>query len=114
VKMGLEAEGKGVEAVGAVMTGELCGCFNTKREGALYIKKVVSTIFEDTKFFDIYCTFKNNSYVDKDPLSFAATNWLASAKFISEEYKNVIFVDIGSTTTDVIPVVEGKIKAKKN
>ena len=51
--------------------------------------------------------------MDKEPLSFSATNWLASAQFLAEEYKNVIFVDIGSTTTDVIPLVEGKIKAKK-
>ncbi|MEA2032232.1 MAG: hydantoinase/oxoprolinase family protein [Euryarchaeota archaeon] len=113
VKRRLEAEGKGIEAVGVVMTGELCGCFNTKREGVLYIKNAVTDMFENAKFFDSYCTFKNNSYVDKDPLSFAATNWLASAKFISREYKNVIFVDIGSTTTDVIPIVEGKVKAKR-
>ena len=113
VKRGLEAEGKGIEAVGAVMTGELCGCFNTKREGVLYIKKAVATMFENAKFFDADCAFKNSSSVDKDPLSFAATNWLASAKFISEDYKNAIFVDIGSTTTDVIPIADGKIKAKR-
>ncbi|HJH25632.1 MAG TPA: hypothetical protein C5S37_02415 [Methanophagales archaeon] len=111
VKRGLE--GEGIRGTGAVMTGELCGCFNTKREGVLYIKSAVSNIFENAKFFDIYCTFKNSSSVDKEPHSFAATNWLASAKFISRGYKNVIFVDIGSTTTDVIPIVEGKVKAKR-
>jgi probable H4MPT-linked C1 transfer pathway protein len=59
------------------------------------------------------CAFKSSSYVDKDPLSFAATNWLASAKLVSEQYKNAIFVDVGSTTTDVIPIVGGEIKAKR-
>ncbi|GAH75969.1 unnamed protein product, partial [marine sediment metagenome] len=49
----------------------------------------------------------------KDPLSFASTNWLASAKFISGQYGDAIFVDVGSTTTDVIPVVGGEIKAKR-
>ena len=111
VKRGLE--GEGIRGVGAVMTGELCGCFNTKREGVLYIKRAVSNIFENAKFFDMDCNFKNSSSVDEEPLSFAATNWLASAKLLSKEYKNVIFVDIGSTTTDVIPIMEGKIKAKK-
>lgn len=111
VKRGLG--GERIRRTGAVMTGELCGCFNTKREGVLYIKNAVFDIFESAKFCDIYCTFRNNSYVDKNPLSFAATNWLASAKFLSEEYKNVIFIDIGSTTTDVIPIVEGKVKAKR-
>jgi hypothetical protein len=113
VKRGLEAEGKRINAVGAVMTGELCGCFYTKRAGVLYITEEVSDIFENTKFFNSDCGFKSKSSVDKAPLSFAATNWLASAQFLSEEYKNAIFVDIGSTTTDVIPIVGGKIKAKK-
>jgi probable H4MPT-linked C1 transfer pathway protein len=111
--MTLEAEGKGIKAVGVVITGELCGCFSTKREGVLYIKRAVSNMFEDTKFFDIYCNFKNSSSADKDSLSIAATNWLASAKFLSKEHKDAIFVDIGSTTTDVIPIVDGKIKAKR-
>jgi len=112
VKRGLAAEGKGINAVGAVMTGELCGCFHTKRAGVLYITEEVSNMFWDAKFFNSDCAFKSKSSVDKAPLSFAATNWLASAQFLSEEYKNAIFVDIGSTTTDVIPIVRGKIKAK--
>lgn len=103
----------GIEAVGVVMTGELCDCFATKREGVLHIKSAVSDTFKNAKFFDLMCTFKSSSYVDKDPLSFAATNWLASAKLVSEQYKNAIFVDVGSTTTDVIPVVGGEIKAKR-
>jgi len=103
----------GIEAVGVVMTGELCDCFATKREGVLHIKSAVSDTFKNAKFFDRMCTFKSSSYVDKDPLSFAATNWLASAKLVSEQYKNAIFVDVGSTTTDVIPIVGGEIKAKR-
>ena len=103
----------GIEAVGVVMTGELCDCFATKREGVLHIKSAVSDTFKNAKFFDLMCTFKSSSYVDKDPLSFAATNWLASAKLVSEQYKNAIFVDVGSTTTDVIPIVGGEIKAKR-
>jgi len=105
--------GERIEAVGVVMTGELCDCFETKREGVLYIKKAVSDTFTDAKFFNRGCAFKNGSDVDKDPLSFASTNWLASAKFISEQYGDAIFVDVGSTTTDVIPIVRGEIKAER-
>ena len=42
-------------------------------------KKTVSTMFWGANFFDADCAFKNSSSVDKEPLSFAATNWLASA-----------------------------------
>ena len=103
-----------IVSAGAVMTGEICGCFETKREGVSYIKKAVCKMFNDVKFLDNRCLFKNSSDLDKDPASFASTNWLASAKFIAEEYKDVIFVDIGSTTTDVIPIKDGKIKARRS
>ena len=103
-----------IASAGAVMTGEICGCFETKGEGVSYIKKAVCKTFNDVKFLDNRCLFKNSSDVDRDPLSFASTNWLASAKFIADEYKDVIFVDIGSTTTDVIPIKNGRIKAGRS
>jgi probable H4MPT-linked C1 transfer pathway protein len=105
--------GTELETVGAVMTGELSDCFETKREGVLYIKDALSTTFEAPKFFNRNCDFKDEPAVDKDPLSFASTNWLASAKLIAAQYNDAIFVDIGSTTTDVIPLAGGEIKAKR-
>jgi len=105
--------GTEIEVVGVVMTGELSDCFETKREGVLHIKHTLSATFDAPKFFDVNCTFKDGSVVDKDPLAFAATNWLASSKLIAEQYQDAIFVDIGSTTTDVIPIVGGEIKAQR-
>ena len=105
--------GTEIEAVGAVMTGELSDCFETKREGVLHIKHALSATFEAPKFLDVNCTFKESSEVDRAPLSFAATNWLASSKLIAEQYQDVVFVDIGSTTTDVIPIVGSEIKAQR-
>jgi probable H4MPT-linked C1 transfer pathway protein len=105
--------GAEVEAVGAVMTGELSDCFDTKRDGVLHIKHALATAFEAPLFFDTHCTFKDGFVVDKDPLSFAATNWLASATLVAEQYQDAIFVDIGSTTTDVIPIVSGEVQARK-
>ena len=105
--------GSEIEAVGVVMTGELSDCFDSKRDGVSHIKHALATTFTAPLFFDKNCTFKDGSAVDKDPLAFAATNWLASALFIAEQYHDTIFVDIGSTTTDVIPIVNGAIKARK-
>lgn len=103
-----------IVSTGAVMTGEICGCFETKGEGVSYIKKAVCKTFNDVKFLDNRCLFNNSYDVDRDPVSFASTNWIASAMFIADEYKDVIFVDIGSTTTDVIPIKNGEIKAKRS
>ncbi|MBN1454758.1 MAG: H4MPT-linked C1 transfer pathway protein [Methanomicrobia archaeon] len=104
--------GAELEAIGAVMTGELSDCFATRREGVLFIADAVATTFEDPRFFDHDGQFRARSAVETDPLAFAATNWLASAMFVAQEYRDAIFVDIGSTTTDVIPIIDGVVRAQ--
>lgn len=39
---------------------------------------------------------------------FSAANWSASARYLGRVHGNIIFVDTGSTTTDIIPVRDGK------
>ena len=94
--------GEKVEAVGVVMTGELCDCFRTKREGVRYIESVVRSAFPEALFFDKDGCFRNVSTGDE--LSFASTNWLASAMLVRSMFGETLFVDVGSTTTDIIPV----------
>jgi probable H4MPT-linked C1 transfer pathway protein len=43
------------------------------------------------------------------PLDFAAVNWLASAQWIALEYPNCLLVDVGSTTTDILPILDGRV-----
>jgi hypothetical protein len=105
--------GSELDAVGAVMTGELSDCFDSRRDGVLYIKEALASTFNSVLFFDLTGTFQDASAVDRDPLAFAASNWLASATLVAEQYPDTIFVDIGSTTTDVIPIVSGQIQARK-
>jgi hypothetical protein len=47
-----------------------------------------------------------------EPLKFSASNWVASVLFLKNEFKEFIFVDMGSTTTDIIPV-KGDVLADK-
>jgi len=112
----LEDTGMDIEGVGVVMTGELCDCFRTRREGVLKIRDMASTIFEgvEVEYLDRSGIFRHGEAIEEDPLAFASTNWLASAKLVSMTHRDVIFVDCGSTTTDVIPIVGGEIKAKRS
>jgi probable H4MPT-linked C1 transfer pathway protein len=87
------------------MTGELCDCFATKREGVAFIldalpkgmpAKVWST---EAKFVDV-------DEARTKPLAVAAANWHALATFAGR-YAPVgdsLLIDIGSTTTDIIPL----------
>lgn len=105
--------GAELDAVGAVMTGELSDCFATRREGVLFIADALAATFDDPQFFDRSGRFQARSTVETNPLAFAATNWLASATLVAQEYCDAIFVDIGSTTTDVIPIVDGAVSAQR-
>lgn len=55
---------------------------------------------------------KNTDGVRANPLSAAAANWIATASIASRISEDCIFVDTGSTTTDIIPVKNGKECAK--
>ncbi|KXU83539.1 H4MPT-linked C1 transfer pathway protein [Paraburkholderia monticola] len=41
----------------------------------------------------------------------ASANWLATASWVATRMVNALLVDIGSTTTDIIPIVDGRVAA---
>jgi probable H4MPT-linked C1 transfer pathway protein len=43
------------------------------------------------------------------PLDFAASNWLAAALWIARQNPDCLYVDVGSTTTDILPIVGGQV-----
>lgn len=91
------------EKVGVVITGELADCFPDKETGISYIIGAVNNAFSDAYFFD-----NNGVFTKEKKRELAAANWMASALLVGKEYKDCIFVDIGSTTTDIIPISKGK------
>jgi probable H4MPT-linked C1 transfer pathway protein len=48
----------------------------------------------------------------KDPYRMAASNWYASGWFASQFFDLCILVDVGSTTTSIVPVAMGEVKAE--
>jgi probable H4MPT-linked C1 transfer pathway protein len=94
------------------MTGELCDCFPTKREGVLSILDAVATVAQD-KPVRVWQTDRRFVILDaarSAPLHVAAANWLALATFAGRLVPtgSGLVIDIGSTTTDLIPLEEGK------
>src|SRR6185295_17246007 len=43
------------------------------------------------------------------PLEVAAANWRASATLVARTFRDALFLDVGSTTTDIIPIVAGSV-----
>ncbi len=90
------------QKVGVVITGELADCFPDKETGISYIVDAVNNAFSDAYFLD-----SSGVFTKEKKRSIAAANWTASALLVGKDYEDCIFVDIGSTTTDIIPIKEG-------
>jgi probable H4MPT-linked C1 transfer pathway protein len=96
------------QAVAVVITGELADCFSCKQEGITSLTGVVKQAFSCPVYF-----WGANGFAWTDPLELAAANWAASAALLAQEMGDCLFVDMGSTTTDLIPIREGRALAAK-
>ena len=99
--------------VAVTMTGELADCFATRAEGVAVILEKLTSILP-ASMVRIYCVegdFKTVSQAARDPWSVAASNWHALAKYSLRFVgsKSCLLIDIGSTTTDLIPLRDGTI-----
>ena len=84
-----------------VMSGELADCFATKLDGIRWIVETVRKVYPDASFYGIDGAFH------REPVrELAAANWLATADFLKVRYPRAVLVDVGSTTTDVIPLTD--------
>lgn len=48
----------------------------------------------------------------KNPEAVASANWEASAQLVANRVEDALFVDIGSTTTDIVPIRDGKLAVR--
>lgn len=96
------------EKAGVVITGELADCFPDKEAGLSYIIDAVNNAFKNAYFLD-----SNGVFLKEKRRSIAAANWMASALAVGKEFGDCIFIDTGSTTTDIIPIKNGKPLARK-
>ncbi|MCC3144110.1 H4MPT-linked C1 transfer pathway protein [Halanaerobium sp. Z-7514] len=92
------------------MTAELADRFNNKAEGVNYIIELFEKNFKEKNIF--YCDYYGNlkqKFEIKAIKTLAAANWAVSAKFLAEFFADFILFDLGSTSTDLIPVKNSKL-----
>jgi probable H4MPT-linked C1 transfer pathway protein len=102
-----------LDCVGVTMTAELSDVYRTKREGVNRILTCVAQVFPVTPVFvlDVEASLRSIAEAKSEPLKVAAANWAATGWTVSHLLKDCIVIDIGSTSTSIIPVVEGAISA---
>lgn len=99
-------------AVHAVtMTGELVDCFANRPEGVIAIATLATKLLgEDTLFYAAHSGFVRLEEVNRLTSEIASANWHASASALAMQVGDALFIDIGSTTTDIITIESGKVK----
>ena len=120
------------ERVAVTMTAELADCFVTKSEGVRFILDAVeasvaralrvrshphSESAGDIEPVLVWTTdgrFVSASEARELPMQVAAANWHALATWCGRLVPDgaSLLIDIGTTTTDIIPLVEGRLVAK--
>jgi probable H4MPT-linked C1 transfer pathway protein len=97
--------------VAVTMTGELCDCFQTKRDGVRHILAAVEEAFPQrtVRVWSTGGRFLSVEEANRDHLGVAAANWHALATIAGRESLSGfgLLVDTGSTTTDIIPIRDG-------
>jgi (4-(4-[2-(gamma-L-glutamylamino)ethyl]phenoxymethyl)furan-2-yl)methanamine synthase len=101
------------DRVALTMTAELCDCYPTKSVGVRSVLDAVLAVVEGRSML-VWGTdgkFHEADDVRQNPLIAAAANWLAlatvAARLVPEGPG--LLIDIGSTTTDLIPLLDGRV-----
>jgi hypothetical protein len=100
------------DQIAVTMTAELCDCYETRIEGVLAVLDDVLEVFADRRL-RIWGTdgrFHSIPEIQADPELAAAANWLALATVAARLLPEGpgLLVDIGTTTTDLIPTRDGR------
>jgi (4-(4-[2-(gamma-L-glutamylamino)ethyl]phenoxymethyl)furan-2-yl)methanamine synthase len=95
------------------MTGELSDVFANRAEGVAYLVALMrETTGDQTQFYG-----GREGFLDADDAvaqwrDVASANWHASAALVARRDPDALLLDIGTTTTDIIPLTGGEIAAR--
>src|SRR5262245_36408871 len=100
------------DRLAVTLTGELCDCFATRRQGVHAILDAVGAVAAGR---EVRVWRNDGRFVDAEAarataLQVASANWLALATFAGRFAPDgpALLLDVGSTTTDVVPLADGR------
>jgi (4-(4-[2-(gamma-L-glutamylamino)ethyl]phenoxymethyl)furan-2-yl)methanamine synthase len=103
----------------ASITGELSDAYASKQEGIIHITGSLQAACKELEaqntsiqisepcFVSTDGKLRSNDEAITDHRAVAAANWYATAIWVGSIVENCILIDCGSTTTDIIPIIDG-------
>jgi probable H4MPT-linked C1 transfer pathway protein len=104
------------DRVALTMTAELCDCYATKKDGVVAVLDAVeaAVLHRPVSIWGVDGRFHDGNEIRRRPELAVAANWLAlaivAARMVPEA--RGILIDVGSTTTDLIPLDRGNVVAR--
>ena len=99
------------DCLAVTLTAELADCFETKSQGVNCVLDHVAVAAGDVPVYvwQTGCEFVPSHVAREIPLLVAAANWHALATWLGRMEPDgvALLIDIGSTTTDIIPLCDG-------
>jgi (4-(4-[2-(gamma-L-glutamylamino)ethyl]phenoxymethyl)furan-2-yl)methanamine synthase len=108
-----EVGARPADAVAITMTAELSDAFRTKREGVAFVLDAAEEALGDRPL-SVLTTAGELVTVDEArsrPWDVAAANWVATALAVAGAHPDALLMDVGSTTTDIVPIAGGRVAA---
>jgi probable H4MPT-linked C1 transfer pathway protein len=102
------------DRLAVTMTAELCDCYPTRAFGVRAVLDAVASIVDDPSrdviVWGVDGAFHDPTVAREGPERVAASNWLAVATLAARLQPEGpgILIDIGTTTTDLIPLSDGR------
>lgn len=109
----LLAEAPPSSHLAVTMTGELADCFESKEDGVRFIIEAIESAADNrhTRIFLRDGKLVSPQVARNRPLDAAAANWRALGEFAARYVPTGcgLLLDIGSTTTDILPIQAGRL-----
>jgi len=96
------------------MTAELSDAFPDRETGVAQVAAICAHELgaDNLSFYAGAPGFVSKSQVAENARKIASANWRASAELVARSCKNALLVDMGSTTTDIVPICGHAVAAQ--
>jgi (4-(4-[2-(gamma-L-glutamylamino)ethyl]phenoxymethyl)furan-2-yl)methanamine synthase len=100
--------GRGDRSV-ITMTGELADIFASRQDGVEQLSLLAERELENVSIYAGPAGFVTGKEARRRANEIASANWHASSAVVAQRRKAALLIDVGSTTTDVVPIADGKV-----
>ena len=94
------------------MTGELADIFSSREDGVEQLSSIAEHELGNVSIYAGPTGFVAVDQAARHTMQIASANWHASAALVARHRKTALFIDVGSTTTDVVPIADTKVVAR--